>query len=180
MIFPFDYPRNELDTLCKERIFSFVTMKLPTYDQSDKFAKGDDEETPRHGRSLYKSGTLFEFILFFFICVFLSFFGIILAFCFATSIAAQSGAIAGLGATFVIQPFVYEFYYRNYGHNISSNWCSSYSSSSDDAQILHNCVHRTTIGIRLLLIVFGLIGLVLLYKGFSGYFRSIRSSNTNN
>ena len=55
-------------------------MKLPTYDQSEKFAKGDvvviaavpveedgdDEETPRHGRSLYKSGTLFEFILFFF------------------------------------------------------------------------------------------------------------------
>ncbi len=120
------------------------------------------------------------------VCVFLGFFGIILAFCFATSVAAQSGAIAGLGATFVVQPLMYEvsvcvcvvhtlhylflclqFYYKNYEHNLSTNWCSAYTSTSD-AQLLQNCMHRTTIGIRLVLLTFGLIGKNFSYTECSG------------
>ncbi len=55
-------------------------MKLPTYEQSEKYSSGDvvvvtavpmeeseDEEDTRHRESpLYRSGTLLEFILFFF------------------------------------------------------------------------------------------------------------------
>ena len=60
---------------------SSTAMKLPTYDQSEKFSKGDvvlvtavpmDEDSDDGGeevgqrKALFRSGNLFEFILFFF------------------------------------------------------------------------------------------------------------------
>ena len=39
--------------------------------------------------------------------------GFVLSFCFATSFAAQSGAIAGLGTAFITKPFFYEVQYYN-------------------------------------------------------------------
>ena len=42
------------------------------------------------------------------VCAVFSVLGFLISFCVATSTAAQSGAVAGLGTAFISKPFLYE------------------------------------------------------------------------
>lgn len=44
--------------------------------------------------------------------------GFVLSFCLATSTAAQSGAIAGLGTAFIAKPLLYEVLSNNYKSSV--------------------------------------------------------------
>lgn len=161
---------------------------LPTYTQSEKFEKEgllpaaptptrecEAVETRQIRRFSSDSGSCFEFVLFFIVCAVFGVVGFLISFCLASTTAAQSGAVAGLGTAFVAKPLLYEFYYKGFEQEWTKNWCSQYDN---DAQV-QKCVEWCVASMRTVFFIIGFIGLILLFKGFSAFFRS-RGSSSNN
>lgn len=155
-------------------------MPLPTYAQSEKFEKDgvlvvsrsspdpDTADSPPSRRWPSENGSCFEFVLFFVVCAMFSVVGFLFSFCLATTTAAQSGAIAGLGTAFITKPLLYEVYYRDYEQQWTKNWCADYGTGTD----LERCVQWSSTTMRTVFFIIGFFGLVLLFKGFSAFFRS--------
>lgn len=158
-------------------------MPLPTYAQSEKYEKDGvlhvstpgsasdtSDDSPPRRRWPTQNGSGFEFMLFFIVSALFSVFGFLFSFCLATTTAAQSGAVAGLGTAFVSKPLLYELYYKDYEHEWTKNWCADHAD-------LQKCIHWSANSMRTIFFIIGLFGLVLLYKGFSAFFRSRGSSD---
>lgn len=141
-------------------------MPLPTYDQSENYEKGgvlhisrscpdeDISDSPPRRRWPTQNGSCFEFILFFIVCALFSVFGFLFSFCLATSTAAQSGAVAGLGTAFVTKPLLYELYYKDYEQQWTKNWCADYGTGAE----LQKCVHWSSTTMRTVFLIIGLFG----------------------
>eukprot|EP00731_Ephydatia_muelleri_P030778 Em0022g292a len=161
-------------------------IPLPTYDQSEKYEKegvleytsdevimmgsttdgiseqGSEEELP-----LYNRGTLCEFMVFFIVCALFSVFGFVFAFCVAWTVAAQTGALAGLGLAFLSKPILFELQPEYMTSLLKDNYCYSYA----DTEQYEPCMQRGHTIVRLFLWLLGLFGLYLLVKGTSTYIK---------
>ena len=166
-------------------------IRLPTYDQSEKYEKdgvleyasdysscdevitvrsatnglseqGSEEELP-----MFNRGTLCEFMIFFIVCAIFSVFGFVFAFCVAWTVAAQSGAMAGLGLAFVSKPILFELQPEYMTSLLKDNYCYGYA----DTQQFEPCMQRGYTIVRLFLWLLGVFGLYLLVKGTSTYIK---------
>lgn len=164
-----------------------TALPLPTYEQSEKYEREgvlelDHKDT--HGSSEdYESvtyhdqrrGTCCEFIVFFMICAVFGVVGFVFSFCLATTVAAQSGAMTGLGMVFLSQPIVFEMYDDGLKEPWRENYCNSHWGF-ESQQSVDDCIRRAYLGMRVFFWVIGLIGLIMFYKGLSSFCRSRRCS----
>lgn len=106
------------------------------------------------------------------VCAVFGVVGFLISFCLASTTAAQSGAVAGLGTAFVAKPLLYEvthfisimckmllflqfqFYYKGFEQEWTKNWCSQYDN---DAQV-QKCVEWCVASMRTVFFIIGFIG----------------------
>ena len=170
-------------------------MPLPTYEQSEKYEKegvlevGDRDRYEGTVRIITRqceqpAGTLADFTIFFLVCLLFSWVGYIFACCLAISIAAQSGAAAGLGLSLVIKTIVVEFqpaYLTNMVHGMCSDDTYYYNSTDEmESSDWDACSKRAYSFLRLMFWIIGFLGLFLFARGLSVYFRTRPQRIVNN
>lgn len=150
---------------------------LPTYEQSEKFEREGVLEVNDHtpdgsvsivlSQSEERSGSIWEFWIFFTICVLFSWIGYIVSCCLASSVAAQAGAAAGLGLSLVIKTILVEFQPVYLQSAVASVMCPDdyYLYYYYDEDNWTQCTTQYYSVIRLLFWVMGFLGLFLFARG---------------
>ncbi|XP_064404865.1 uncharacterized protein LOC135350084 [Halichondria panicea] len=148
-------------------------IPLPSYDQSQKYEQDgvlemeeDEEPEPTQSLSVMSKppGTCLDFTMFFLLCCFFGLVGFIFSICFAFTIAAESGALTGLGLALIFKLFAFETYDTVNFYNGS---CEMYYGTTDHTK--EQCMKRLFYLTRLLFWFMGIFGLYLFIKGFHRY-----------
>ncbi|XP_003390596.1 PREDICTED: NEDD4 family-interacting protein 2-like [Amphimedon queenslandica] len=166
-----------------------AAMPLPTYEQSEKFEKDGVLEIPEgpdgtirfvsQRRVLGESGSTCEFVVFFLVCFFFSWLGYLISCCLATTLAAQSGAAAGLGLSLVFKTIFVEFqpdYLTGAVHSLCSDDAYYYG---EDSVTWNSCAKRYYSFLRLFFWILGFMGLFMFARGISVFCQSRPRRNPN-
>jgi hypothetical protein len=119
------------------------------------------------------AGSFCEFTVFFFVCFLFSWVGYLVSCCFATSLAAQSGAAAGLGLSLVAKTIFVEFqpsYLTGAVHSMCYDEYYLYDGTGTHEWT--DCGKRYYSFVRLFFWILGFLGLFLFARGISIFCQS--------